>query len=147
MLRQLCLRQVDISGRVGWGGSGGKRCLLIVRAAVIYYLLWKQYFNSKLMTLSYGSDLRHLIMGKRGVKALLLNFVCRTVMRRKFQSFAWREFVVPSGMHTAVFSTLIYGRKGAFFPLLNVHCCAADFSLLNLLKGKSLGRSKPATNS
>jgi hypothetical protein len=28
-----------------------------------------------------------------------------------------------------------------------VHCCAADFSLLNLPKGKSLGRSKPATNS
>jgi len=27
------------------------------------------------------------------------------------------------------------------------HCCAADFSLLNLPKGKSLGRSKPATNS
>jgi hypothetical protein len=25
--------------------------------------------------------------------------------------------------------------------------CAADFSLLNLPKGKSLGRSKPATNS
>ncbi len=29
-----------------------------------------------------------------------------------------------------------------------VYCqCAADFSLLNLPKGKSLGRSKPATNS
>jgi hypothetical protein len=27
------------------------------------------------------------------------------------------------------------------------HSCAADFSLLNLPKGKSLGRSKPATNS
>ena len=25
--------------------------------------------------------------------------------------------------------------------------CAADFALLNLPKGKSLGRSKPATNS
>ena len=28
-----------------------------------------------------------------------------------------------------------------------VYSCAADFSLLNLPKGKSLGRSKPATNS
>ncbi len=28
-----------------------------------------------------------------------------------------------------------------------VYLCAADFSLLNLPKGKSLGRSKPATNS
>ncbi len=28
-----------------------------------------------------------------------------------------------------------------------VYDCAADFSLLNLPKGKSLGRSKPATNS
>ncbi len=27
------------------------------------------------------------------------------------------------------------------------YTCAADFSLLNLPKGKSLGRSKPATNS
>ncbi len=27
------------------------------------------------------------------------------------------------------------------------YICAADFSLLNLPKGKSLGRSKPATNS
>ncbi len=38
-----------------------------------------------------------------------------------------------------------------FFPYkyIDVHysCCAADFSLLNLPKGKSLGRSKPATNS
>ncbi len=31
--------------------------------------------------------------------------------------------------------------------LLYQHQCAADFSLLNLPKGKSLGRSKPATNS
>ncbi len=38
--------------------------------------------------------------------------------------------------------------------MLAPHCpnsdftmCAADFSLLNLPKGKSLGRSKPATNS
>ncbi len=30
---------------------------------------------------------------------------------------------------------------------LYVRQCAADFSLLNLPKGKSLGRSKPATNS
>ncbi len=30
---------------------------------------------------------------------------------------------------------------------LNNTQCAADFSLLNLPKGKSLGRSKPATNS
>ncbi len=28
-----------------------------------------------------------------------------------------------------------------------LYTCAADFSLLNLPKGKSLGRSKPATNS
>ena len=28
-----------------------------------------------------------------------------------------------------------------------INRCAADFALLNLPKGKSLGRSKPATNS
>ncbi len=35
-------------------------------------------------------------------------------------------------------------------PLVGIfpyHTCAADFSLLNLPKGKSLGRSNPATNS
>ncbi len=31
--------------------------------------------------------------------------------------------------------------------ILEKRNCAADFSLLNLPKGKSLGRSKPATNS
>ncbi len=31
--------------------------------------------------------------------------------------------------------------------ILSLSLCAADFSLLNLPKGKSLGRSKPATNS
>jgi hypothetical protein len=40
----------------------------------------------------------------------------------------------------------------ASLALVEGHCallndCAADFSLLNLPKGKSLGRSKPATNS
>jgi hypothetical protein len=30
---------------------------------------------------------------------------------------------------------------------MTLQCCAADFSLLNLPKGKSLGRSKPTTNS
>ncbi len=35
---------------------------------------------------------------------------------------------------------------GNFEGFLNERC-AADFSLLNLPKGKSLGRSKPATNS
>ncbi len=34
-----------------------------------------------------------------------------------------------------------------FSQLIKNRACAADFSLLNLPKGKSLGRSKPATNS
>jgi hypothetical protein len=33
------------------------------------------------------------------------------------------------------------------FSQMFYNVCAADFSLLNLPKGKSLGRSKPATNS
>ncbi len=37
------------------------------------------------------------------------------------------------------------GTEDAQFP--EKEYCAADFSLLNLPKGKSLGRSKPATNS
>ncbi len=40
--------------------------------------------------------------------------------------------------------TLIRGKKRT---VITINSCAADFSLLNLPKGKSLGRSKPATNS
>jgi hypothetical protein len=36
--------------------------------------------------------------------------------------------------------------KGVWHEIFDLWC-AADFSLLNLPKGKSLGRSKPATNS
>ena len=39
---------------------------------------------------------------------------------------------------------------GCFYKPINtsfIRLCAADFALLNLPKGKSLGRSKPATNS
>ncbi len=37
--------------------------------------------------------------------------------------------------------------SGSYLTQMKVNACAADFSLLNLPKGKSLGRSKPATNS
>jgi hypothetical protein len=33
------------------------------------------------------------------------------------------------------------------YNFLRIKYCAADFALLNLPKGKILGRSKPATNS
>jgi len=41
------------------------------------------------------------------------------------------------------------GRSRSFRKMTKIFICiyAADFSLLNLPKGKSLGRSKPATNS
>ncbi len=39
-----------------------------------------------------------------------------------------------------------FGKKEENYSL-ETRWCAADFSLLNLPKGKSLGRSKPATNS
>ncbi len=38
-------------------------------------------------------------------------------------------------------------REWMYISSVNDTGCAADFSLLNLPKGKSLGRSKPATNS
>jgi hypothetical protein len=38
-------------------------------------------------------------------------------------------------------------HEGTFTIIVIIYFCAADFSLLNLPKGKSLGRSKPATNS
>ena len=43
------------------------------------------------------------------------------------------------------FLTLVLSIFLKFDTLLGT--CAADFALLNLPKGKSLGRSKPATNS
>jgi hypothetical protein len=65
------------------------------------------------------------------------------------QTFTNVELVRQNWIISKVTSPQIY------FPML-YHCaklsslfksCAADFSLLNLPKGKSLGRSKPATNS
>ena len=44
----------------------------------------------------------------------------------------------------AAFTALKYGL---FCWERIISICAADFSLLNLPKGKSLGRSKPATSS
>ncbi len=55
-------------------------------------------------------------------------------------------------------STVITWTAGESFTSMSIffiihkieeekNLCAADFSLLNLPKGKSLGRSKPATNS
>ncbi len=45
--------------------------------------------------------------------------------------------------------TMVYltGKTSIAMQGLKDKYCAADFSLLNLPKGKSLGRSKPATNS
>ncbi len=43
-----------------------------------------------------------------------------------------------------VLLTILYSRESQKYAK---NMCAADFSLLNLPKGKSLGRSKPATDS
>ena len=40
-----------------------------------------------------------------------------------------------------------YFKKKSNFNFYGNTICAAGFALLNLPKGKSLGRSKPATNS
>jgi hypothetical protein len=52
-------------------------------------------------------------------------------------------------MRTASFRLLNVIQEFLTFPasIQMYSNCAADFSLLNLPKGKSLGRSKPATNS
>ncbi len=52
-----------------------------------------------------------------------------------FQSALYRKFA----WDVCIFSVVL--------DQIWVYLCAADFSLLNLPKGKSLGRSKPATNS
>ncbi len=45
------------------------------------------------------------------------------------------------------FNIIDMDRNNVLRLCLRQLCCAADFSLLNLPKGKSLGRSKPATSS
>ncbi len=61
----------------------------------------------------------------------------------------WVCYDVTHGVLLATLAAI--KRSGAEFrqPVYKrrVYICAADFSLLNLPKGKSLGRSKPATNS
>ncbi len=44
-------------------------------------------------------------------------------------------------------ATIKFQLNTDYSYILYKSMCAADFSLLNLPKGKSLGRSKPATNS
>ncbi len=54
-------------------------------------------------------------------------------------------------IHSSIPSRRLINKLSSSFccisPLGSINLCAADFSLLNLPKGKSLGRSKPATNS
>ena len=69
-------------------------------------------------------------------------------------SFAWRRFVVIH-MYSICLAYGLLRKILKCFPRIicilfksyctQVYSCAADFSLLNLPKGKSLGRSKPAT--
>ncbi len=64
-----------------------------------------------------------------------------------------RKFLAKTGkcVFFVWFQSLMLGapsdRSLHFLACFIYGICAADFSLLNLPKGKSLGRSKPATNS
>jgi hypothetical protein len=69
-----------------------------------------------------------------------------------------QKFTSPLAIDSKIFTTHLpilvtcktKGTVGAVCALLRnwqLGACAADFSLLNLPKGKSLGRSKPATDS
>jgi hypothetical protein len=69
----------------------------------------------------------------------------RALIKKKKMFLIYKEIQMGLGAKS-------YMRKGfliyeEIFISVAEHFCAADFSLLNLPKGKSLGRSKPATNS
>jgi hypothetical protein len=68
-----------------------------------------------------------------GVQCAVLGTVCCTGY-----SVLYRVQCAVPGTACCTGYSVLYGVQCA---------CAADFSLLNLPKGKSLGRSKPATNS
>jgi hypothetical protein len=51
----------------------------------------------------------------------------------------WKGLDLPHGRPFSI--------NGPRKKVCTVYTCAVDFSLLNLPKGKSLGRSKPTTNS
>ncbi len=58
-----------------------------------------------------------------------------------------RQLSIRGGARVQAQANSIYWNLGILHDKMNMRACAADFSLLNLPKGKSLGRSKPATNS
>ncbi len=100
-------------------------------------------------------QLNHLHEMPRILRKVLL-CVLAYITTRKYWNFTSTKAKVPlpnRGQQISTwpksfwFPTRIRIQIGLWIRTLLVYKCAADFSLLNLPKGKSLGRSKPATNS
>jgi hypothetical protein len=85
------------------------------------------------------------------------NFIVRGINYKELTP--WEGLIPSCGIEESIpQKSAAVGRRGVErrrnqFEFNNVttrkpvQLCVADFSLLNLPKGKSLGRSKPATNS
>ncbi len=89
-----------------------------------------------------GIDTKHIVVGgsRHPLSLFLLLTIKSSENTRCWESSApgtcWWEDRITHASWSKMFS----------FPFIK-HACAADFSLLNLPKGKSLGRSKPAISS
>ncbi len=91
-----------------------------------------------------------------GIFLLLFYIVSKLTMKRgccvllfvKPRIFMQHDFFYLSTFHPPPPPSQLQYSQGLYLlQYTERRKCAADFSLLNLPKGKSLGRSKPATNS
>ncbi len=111
-------RLIRVSAYAGWGEGGvvfrtisilsnmWRGQLLIIPAIELIIIIRKimALFNLLEMLRAFISRPYAATFGYlrvRWVKVLYFYFF-RTVMRRKCRSFAWREFVVPSGIHSSI---------------------------------------------
>jgi hypothetical protein len=69
-------------------------------------------------------DLSHLFLGKRGGKSFIVKFCLQDCDETEVSILCLEGIrcAIRYRIHTAVCATLIYGRKGAIFSRLNVHC-------------------------
>ncbi len=88
------------------------------------------------VVLILGGARHHLIFDEH-------QFLVRMLSARISLIYAYAQHVLKEGP----FQILNFYPYTEHMRNKLMRMCAADFSLLNLPKGKSLGRSKPATNS
>jgi hypothetical protein len=138
----------------GGGGKGATFVLYTVQNIHITsgpYITWHAIFSGALCVhgdkkCMFHQQLQHSIAANKEFCTTSLY-----ISRQDFLCFSHYRSL-PTGPLCILLSVVFtppppQPPRQCLAPTCHLSTCAADFSLLNLPKGKSLGRSKPATNS